>query len=227
MANYRLTLLGAFELEVDGRTIVELGTAKAIAMLTYLALEARSDRTPLHRRQTLAALFWPEIGERYALQNLRNTLYRLRHTLQQVDSPQALPLMESTRQTISLDLRSLSVDVVELQTLVAKVSSHAHERLAACPPCVAHLEQVVALYRGELLAGFSLADAPAFEEWLLLRRELIHQQALLATSRLADIYEMQEMLDDALQVVLRLLELDPYREESHRQLMRIHARKHA
>ena len=43
----------------------------------------------------------------------------------------------------------------------------------------------------------SLPDAPAFEEWLLLRRELFHQQALVASSRLVEMYEASGALDEA------------------------------
>ncbi len=80
------------------------------------------------------------------------------------------------------------------------------------------------MYHGELLAGFGLADAPAFEEWLLVRRETLHQQALTALHTLATACEQRGDHQQAHLYARRLLALDPWREESHRQLMRILAR---
>jgi WD40 repeat protein/DNA-binding SARP family transcriptional activator len=227
MAHYRLSLLGAFELQVGGAAAGEFSTAKATALLAYLALNSHTERNQSQHRQTLAALLWPEIDKRYALHSLRNTLHRLQRTLQSVVHPKDPPLLHVTRQAIALNAGAVSVDVTEFQTLLASTASHAHERVDTCRACRERLAQAVKLYRGELLAGFSLADAPAFEEWLLLRRELIHHQVLEATATLADIYEANNAQADAQRTVYRLLELDAFREESHRQLMRLHAKQQA
>jgi DNA-binding SARP family transcriptional activator len=175
MTRYVLTLLGTFEVAADGSSALSLSTTKAAALLAYLSLESLTNKRQVHTRRTLAGLLWPEIGERYALQNLRNTLYALRRTLQQAGNAERPPMLEATRQHVYLNADQVSVDAIEFQTLVTSVSNHAHASLPACPTCLAQLAQAVAFYRGELLAGFSLADAPVFEEWLLLRRELLHQ----------------------------------------------------
>jgi DNA-binding SARP family transcriptional activator len=44
-------------------------------------------------------------------------------------------------------------------------------------------------YHGPFLAGFSIPDSIPFEEWLTLRRERLHQQALRILRRLADYFE--------------------------------------
>ena len=225
MVPYKLAILGTFNLEAAGGTPVKFSTAKTIAILAYLALESRAGVNHTHQRRSLAALLWPEISDRYALQNLRNTLYSLRQTLEQTGTTP--PLLEVTRKTVTFNSAAVTVDALELQTLAASVATHAHEQLHKCPICVEKLVRAVALYRGEVLAGFSLADAPAFEEWLLLYRELFHQRAVFVTSQLADIYEARHALAEAQPTVHRLLELDPYREESHRQLMRILAMQQA
>ncbi len=80
---------------------------------------------------------------------------------------------------------------------------------------------MVDLYGGRFLDQFFLSDSAAFEEWALLTRERLHRRALRALIHLADYHERRAAYDQAQQPVWRLLELDPWREASHRQLMRV------
>jgi DNA-binding SARP family transcriptional activator len=100
-------------------------------------------------------------------------------------------LLLSTRQTLHLNAAALTVDVAEFQSLLTACRNHPHPDLAKCEPRLARLAQARALYCGELLAGFGLLNAPAFEEWLLLRRESLHQQALVTLDRLIVAYKQQ------------------------------------
>jgi DNA-binding SARP family transcriptional activator len=59
------------------------------ALCTYLALEA--------------ALLWPDILHESALTNLRQTLYRLRLAVEQVDGAAADTLLTINRQTIQIN----------------------------------------------------------------------------------------------------------------------------
>ena len=42
---------------------------------------------------------------------------------------------------------------------------------------IAALQMAAALYRGDFLAGFSIAGSVAFEEWLLLKRASLRRRA--------------------------------------------------
>ncbi|NIV39345.1 MAG: AAA family ATPase, partial [Anaerolineae bacterium] len=83
------------------------------------------------------------------------------------------------------------------------------------------MEQGVALYRGAFLEGFSIADSPAFEEWLLLRREHLARQALDALLRLSTYYQRAGAYERALAHAWRQVELEPWHEESQQQVMRL------
>jgi glucose/arabinose dehydrogenase len=48
-----------------------------------------------------------------------------------------------------------------------------------------------ALYRGDFLSGFALPDSTSFEEWALIQREQLHQQALEALDTLAAYHDQQ------------------------------------
>ena len=75
-----LSLLGLHALRgPDGR---ELGTLpaqpKRFALLAFLAIGATGG---YHRRDSLAAMFWPDLDQFASRRALRNTLYHLRDAL--------------------------------------------------------------------------------------------------------------------------------------------------
>ena len=77
MPRLTLSLLGAFHVEMDGKNIVGFGSNKVRALLAYLAAEVGHS----HRRDSLAALLWPEFPDQTALTYLRQGLTNLRHLL--------------------------------------------------------------------------------------------------------------------------------------------------
>lgn len=221
-----LSCLGRFAVQVGQQPVLAFRTDKVRALLVYLALEPRP-----HRRETLAALLWPDIGEEHAQNNLRSTLHRLRQPLQAIAPELTEQFINSTRQSIGLDATHLRCDVQQFTTLVNASAAHARSaaaiddaHLAQCADCRARLIAAAELYEGELLAGFTLVDAPAFEEWLLLRREALHQQMVLLLFALAAAHTARAEWESAQPYVRRLLALEPWREEGHRLLMQILAR---
>jgi DNA-binding SARP family transcriptional activator len=67
----KLYLFGYPRVELDGST-VELDTRKTLALLAYLALEAKT-----FSREALAALLWPDFEPKSAYHNLRRALWTL------------------------------------------------------------------------------------------------------------------------------------------------------
>lgn len=222
MAPLTLYCLGQFTVQVGQQPTPPFRTDKVRALLAYLALEPRT-----HRRETLAALLWPDIGQEYAQNNLRSALHRLRQPLQAMDPQLTAQIIHSTRQTITLDEAHLRCDVPQFTTLVNASAAHARSavtdeaHLVQCAECRARLAQAAELYQGELLAGFTLGDASPFDEWLLLRREALHQQMVVLLFDLAAAYLTHAEWTPAQRYARRILALEPWREEGHRLLMQI------
>src|SRR5262249_61423764 len=82
--------------------------------------------------------------------------------------------------------------------------------------------RAAALYRGELLEGLALQEAP-FEEWLLAERERLRELALEALAKLLRHRRAAGATEAAVQTALRLLVLDPLQEPVHRTLMRLYS----
>lgn len=147
-------MLGTLELSAsDGRDFEPLARrSKRTALLCYLAAAVPFG---LHRRDSLLALFWPELDETHARSALSQALYVLRNTL----GEQAIV-------TRGDDEVGLGRDVVWCDVRAFEAA------LDADRP-----DDALALYQGELLTGFFLNDAPEFERWVERERERLRGRA--------------------------------------------------
>lgn len=163
------------------------------ALLLYLACQGRSVG-----RDQLAELLWPERSQEQGRANLRVALHRLRQHL--------APYLLITRQTVALNPDApVMLDVTHFTAQVA----------------AGELAAATALYHGPFLASFYLDESPAYEQWALLERERLHVVALTAYQQLITQQSHAGQLDAAIASAQRLLQLDPYHEPIHRQLMRL------
>jgi DNA-binding SARP family transcriptional activator/predicted ATPase len=202
--------LGPFEVSLDGEPVTGFKSARVRALLVYLAVEA--DRP--HSREVLAGLLWPDWPDREALNNLRYALSNLRRVID--DHAATPPFLLISRDTLQFNASSdSSLDVATFANLVEPALS---PDVALADP--SSLEQAVALYRGGFLEGFSIGDSPAFEEWALLVRERLARQMVSALHRLSVGHEQQGEYEQAQSWAWRQLELEPWDESAHRQLMR-------
>ena len=104
----------------------------------------------------------------------------------------------------------------------AWIDSLAFARLLSTPgEPGTQLEAAIDLYHGDFLEGVSVADSPACEEWIVLCRERYQRLMMEALHRLVEGYERQGRYERALGLAWRELELEPWWEEAHRQLIRL------
>jgi DNA-binding SARP family transcriptional activator/tetratricopeptide (TPR) repeat protein len=129
-----------------------LAQPKRVALLAYLA--AASPRR-LHRRDSLVALFWPELDQEHARAALRQSLHILRRLLG-----------EGT-------LESRGDDEVGLAEATVWCDAPAFDAAVDGGRHVEALE----LYRGDLLDGFFISGAPEFEHWLEDERARLRRRA--------------------------------------------------
>src|SRR5213594_3649823 len=192
-----LRILGALNLlGVDGHALTSvLAQPKRVALLAYLA--AATPRR-LHRRDSLLALFWPELDQEHARAALRQALHGLRHALGDG------VLVTRGDEDIGLDAEQIRCDVVEF------------ERAAV----VGRLADALDLYRGDLLEGFFIRGAPEFEQWLEDERARLKAVALRGATQLAERSEGHGGLAEAAQWSRRALRIAPLDEPALRHLMK-------
>lgn len=215
MSHLSLSVLGEFQILKDGVPIQTIESDKVRALLAYLAVEADC----AHKRESLIGLLWPDYPDPAARHNLRQALFNLRRALD--DHTATPPYLVISRAAIQFNRESdYSLDLVEFDRLYPWKRNSGRVR-GDSPSITRQLEDMVALYRGEFLQRFYLEDSPEFEEWVLVQRETVHQQMLDVLTHLADGFERRGEYQMARCYASRQLELDPWREEAHSQVMRL------
>jgi len=176
----RLSLTGADGREVRGL----LGQPRRLALLAYLAAASPQG---FHRRDTLLALFWPELDQEHARAALRQALHVVR------DALGGDAVTSRGDEEIGLDFAQVSCDVAAFERTLR----------------IGQLEEALDLYRGPLLEGFFISDAPEFERWLETERARLQQAAAGAARALAERSESDDDLTRAVRWTRRSIELAP------------------
>ncbi len=207
MARLSVRLLGTLQITLDGSPLTGFESDKERVLLAYLVEESQQP----HRREKLAGLLWPERTEAAARRNLRRVLSNLRRLLGD-RTPSGPPFLLVTGQTVRFNPAcNARVDSLTFARLLRPLRHQPGTRL----------EEAIRLYQGDFLEGFSVASSPACEEWMVLCRERYQRLMMQALHRLVEEYERQGNLERALELAWRQLELEPWWEEAHRQLIRL------
>jgi DNA-binding SARP family transcriptional activator len=200
MQQLELTLLGGTQIHLGNHLVTGFRSSKAIALLSYLAVTGAPIPRPV-----VADLFWRDMSESHANDNLRVTLSNLRNLV-------GAHLL-ITRHSIAFDRKSRHwLDVREFCAAVEnQVQAVTIEQLKAAAD----------LYRGDFMAGFHVRDAPAFEDWASIQQMKLRDQAVRVFHTLVAHYARQSSAGrgPAVDYGWRLLALEPWQEEIHQLLM--------
>ncbi|CAA9553426.1 MAG: hypothetical protein AVDCRST_MAG59-1919 [uncultured Thermomicrobiales bacterium] len=214
MARLRVAVLGAPEVHRGHERLV-FPTRKTLAVLLYLLVE----RAP-QPRDKLITLFWPESTPTAARSTLRSTLVRLRERLEEVPGDGYLV---ADRAAVAFAGSDVERDLDRLDAAYRRVRALGETR-----PAVADLEAVVAdlrraaeVWRGDFLDGFALPDAPEFDDWVAVQRELQRRRMGVVLDRLSILEADSGAGARAEEAVDLWLRLDPLEERAHRRLMRL------
>jgi DNA-binding SARP family transcriptional activator/tetratricopeptide (TPR) repeat protein len=190
----QLRLFGCTDLRNDkgGEALSVLAQPKRLALLAWLALARPRG---YHRRDSIVALFWPELDAEHARASLRKTVFHLRQALG------ADVIVNRGDEEVGLGA-GFWCDAVAFQDAVA--AGRAAEALE--------------LYRGDLLPGFFLTDVPEWEQWLEEERDRLRRQAVAAAWTLAEEAESGQR-PDSVEWAYRAVALAPADEAALRRLL--------
>ena len=186
MAGLRIALLGGLDISGGEASARASLTRKAQALVAYLALQG--DRS--QSREKLAELLWGNSAEEQARANLRQALTSIRRAL----NGDGAAFLVADGDQISLSKSEIDLDVARFERLVAEATPDA-------------LKQAAALYKGDLLDGFSLKE-DSFEVWARAERERLR---LLASNALTKLIAHCDEVGDterSVETAARLLTLD-------------------
>ena len=173
MDRLAISVLGMPRIEYAGRPLA-VDRRKAVALLIYLATTGGA-----HGRDALATLLWPGYDQSTARGNLRRTLSALHVALGE-------EWLETDRDIVALRRGDdMWVDAQEFERLLAARQAHGYPADQVCPRCPEPLRQAVTLYHDDFLTGFTLPDAPDFDDWQRYQTDRLRGMFSAALERLA------------------------------------------
>jgi DNA-binding SARP family transcriptional activator len=214
MSHLSLVLLGTPIVQLDQR-VVTFRTRKALALLVYLAVEGG-----LHSRDKLVALFWPDSGPGQGRATLRSTLAYLRRALDESspsaddggNAPYLIVESDILGFNFEADFRADWLTLQSAWTLArgpARLTSAGELEGQALSSLITQLQTAANLYQGDFLTGFSLEDAPDFDDWTGVQREACHRRMGLIFDRLSQLQAEGGELINAVETASRWVVLDP------------------
>ena len=213
----RIQLFDQFVVESQSGHVVRLRTKKIRGLCAYLAAHANQ---PI-LRSVLADFFWGDNPDKIAKRNLSNSLSRLKKTINIADEASGKGFV-TTSQTIELHLGShISVDVAHFNALWESCEKKPRSLWHADNEIISALTELIALYKGEFLTGLTLDNCIEFDTWVMLMREQLHQRVLTALETVAQHYTATNSFVSAEKYARQLLQLEPWHEAGHEQLIRI------
>lgn len=209
----RVTLLGGLSIALGTSPLTDFTSKKSPALFSYLITTGRP-----HSREALSALLWGDSSEGRARASLRTVLWDLRQHL--------ADFVVADRQTVAFNGGlPHSFDVTHFREGLGDVVGSRQARTdrgsALTDEEASALEAALSHYRGEFLAGFYISEAPTFESWVLRKREWARQLAIQGWYRLVAHQTAKKAYLDGIDAAAQLLEIAPWQEETHRQLMRL------
>jgi predicted ATPase/DNA-binding SARP family transcriptional activator len=216
MSGLSFNLLGPFEATLEGDRHLHFPTTKTKALLAYLLVEETYRPGVSHQRGNLMTLLWPDLLPESAQANLRQTLYRLRQTLHEVematDHPE--PLLLSDRQSVQVNpMIDYHLDVAKFELALRKAAQGSQDEQ------IVILSEAVSLYRGDFLADVYVPDSETFENWTGQVRADLRRRALDTLHQIGERALAWGDYHLARDTARRQIAIDDLHEVAYRQLM--------
>ena len=203
----QIRLFGKPQVICDGTDITpELGN-KGCALLCILFLRGGD----YYAREKLAAYLWPDSASSAAKYNLRYTLWKIK---------KSTDIGEGGRSLIKLDREYCCIDraydyICDLQTIdeIDPETRSADELKRACDA-----------FGGELLEGYYFNHCEDLNELILSQRIYYEKRKNRLLMKAAELYEQRDMLPEAVGILERVMEYEPYNEQLALRLMTLYER---
>lgn len=190
-----------------GETHLRVERRKTLALVAYLAVNRQGCG-----RESLAALFWPEHPPEQAASYLRQALWDFSKAGAQDWIVKEGPVLSlNPAMDIWVDSIAFEQKVADWKALVGQPQI-----------ALTTLKEAADLVLGDFLAGFTLRDCPAFDEWQSQQTERLRLRYGQILESLVRQYASQQNHPLAIQQAQRWLELDPFNEAAHRALMQLY-----
>jgi len=210
VSSLNICLFGKLQIQRSDQVLDELTPRKAQELLAYLLLHGSA----MHSRESLAALLWNKGTTKRSLKYLRQTLWQLQSALESTNGNETANLLVVEADWIGLNNQAdLWLDVAIFEQAFTRVQGVRGQLLDSQTAWT--LQNVVELYRGDLLEGW-------YQDWCLYERERLQHLFLAMLDKLMSYCETHQEYETGLIYGTRALKYDRARERTHRRLMRLY-----
>lgn len=194
----QIELFGSPHIYLDGALLDQIKLVRSKALLFYLVLENGS-----HSRSMLANLFWGEKSESVSRRNLRKAIQPLNKLLGSILTIEKDYV--STRGNADI-----WVDVHQFQGFdLEGALKQGNDKLAS----------YFDLYKGDILSGFYVSNAPHFEDWQLSTQTQFRTKAVEDLQKAGQFFADRGEYSAAILYARKSLRIEAWREETHFNLM--------
>lgn len=199
--------LGTFQVYADDKPVEDWVSKKGKSIFKYLLTHRQR---PINK-EVLMNLFWPNIDQDSARNNLNVAIHSLRQTLRRSNPGHSHILFQDDAYVLNPEIQ-IWIDVEtykEKSKRAKKIELQGNIDLA-----MREYHAAEALYKGQFLAD------DRYEEWALPLQQQLETHYLRILDRLSRYYLDREEYDTSAVLCEKMLAVDPCREEAHRRLMR-------
>lgn len=201
----QIKLFGKPQVIFNGKDIApELGN-KGCALLCILFLRGGE----YYAREKLAAYLWPDSSANASKYNLRYTLWKIKKSTDTGEDSESLIRLDREYCCINRDYDYLC----DLQTIdeIDPETRSADDLKKACDA-----------FGGELLEGYYFNNCEALNELILSQRIYYEKRKTQLLMKTAELYEKSGLLQEAVCVIEKVLECEPYNEQMALRLMTLY-----
>lgn len=203
----QIRLFGKPQVIFDGVDITpELGN-KGCALLCILFLRGGE----YYAREKLSAYLWPDSSVNASKYNLRYTLWKIKKSTDSGENGESLIKLDRDYCCINRNYDYLcdlqTIDEIDPETRSADDLKKAYDALG-----------------GELLEGYYFNNCEALNELILSQRIYYEKRKNQLLMKAAEMYEQGGLLREALGIIERLMECEPYNEQLALRLMTLYER---
>jgi DNA-binding SARP family transcriptional activator len=202
----KVYLFGSGHARYKGKSLPGFPHLQPCLLLCYLLLNSQYPQS----REQLATIFWGDYSNRIARKYLRNALWRLRQTFQDVGAKLDQYLLINEDYVSVIGAEAYWLDTAAFDRAIKQSQDiRGHELDEAMAN---ELESAVELYAGDLLEGI-------YEECYLYERERLRLAYLNVLGKLLEYHACHSNFESGITCGKRILSLDKTREKIHRQMM--------
>ncbi len=203
----RIATLGTFQLmittEKETEQTVKWRTNKARELFAYFVHQRGQD---VHKSDMIIDI-WPEYDRERAIAHLHTGVYYIRKMIKQYRLEHCMTVYYAN-DYYRFDMQGVSLDMDNLVCIASMRECIQHDNIE-------QYEQAAALYCGPYMGNH---DYP----WSVIERQKLELDYLELVSKLSEYYESTQRYQDAIELLQRGLEHNPWQEELHELLMDIY-----